>query len=84
MKSSTTHILPICIGDATKCKLASEYLLLSHSIYIQPINSPTVPVGTERFRVNVTPNHTEKNIDELCIALVDAFTKFNINTDDNV
>jgi len=57
MESSETHILPILVGDALKCKAAAKCLLKKHGIYLQPINSPTVPIGTERFRVNVTPNH---------------------------
>ncbi|MBU0384654.1 aminotransferase class I/II-fold pyridoxal phosphate-dependent enzyme, partial [Acinetobacter baumannii] len=62
---SSTHILPVIIGDSIKCKQAANYLLEKHNIYIQPINSPSVPVGTERFRINVTPNHSDEHIDHL-------------------
>lgn len=78
MESSETHILPVLIGDAKKCKLASQRLLEEHHAYLQPINSPTVPVGTERFRINVTPNHTLKQIIELTDALEEVFQYFDI------
>ncbi|MDA1476102.1 5-aminolevulinate synthase [Bacillus changyiensis] len=78
MKSSETHILPVLIGDAEKCKMASQRLLTRHHVYLQPINSPTVPIGTERFRVNVTPNHTEKQILQLTQALQEVFDYFDI------
>lgn len=78
MKSSTTHILPVAIGDAVKCKAAAKCLLDEHQIYLQPINSPTVPVGTERFRVNVTPNHSEAHIEHLGAALHSVFRMYDI------
>lgn len=78
MQSSETHILPVLIGDAKKCKAAAQRLLEKHKIYLQPINSPTVPIGTERFRVNVTPNHTEEQILQLTDALKEVFHYFDI------
>ncbi|KAA1193673.1 5-aminolevulinate synthase [Photorhabdus heterorhabditis] len=78
MNSSETHILPVLIGDAAKCKAAARQLLDIYNIYLQPINSPTVPVGTERFRVNITPNHSEEQISQLTNALIEIFLKFNI------
>jgi 5-aminolevulinate synthase len=78
MDSSETHILPVLIGDAKKCKEAAKRLLEEHRVYLQPINSPTVPVGTERFRVNVTPNHTEEQILQLTKALIEVFQYFDI------
>jgi 5-aminolevulinate synthase len=78
MEQSQSHILPVLIGDVTKCKAAARRLLELHQIYLQPINSPSVPLGTERFRVNVTPNHTEFQIDQLVRALVEVFEHFNI------
>jgi 5-aminolevulinate synthase len=80
MPSSETHILPIKVGDAEKCKAAAKRLLDFHGIYLQPINSPTVPAGTERFRVNVTPNHTDEQIRNLVDALVEVFEHFEILT----
>ncbi|KUN72679.1 5-aminolevulinate synthase [Streptomyces canus] len=69
MPCSTTHVLPVLVGDATACKRAAVRLLEEYDVYLQPINSPTVPVGTERFRVNVTPNHTDADIAHLVEAL---------------
>ncbi len=79
MASSRTHILPVLIGDAKKCKDAAKRLLEQHHIYLQPINSPTVPIGTERFRVNVTPNHTKEQIEKLAFALTEVFHYFGIS-----
>lgn len=78
MKCSNSHILPILIGDSKKCRDAAKYLLDENNIYIQPINSPTVEKGTERFRVNVTPNHTDWQILSLVNSLVFVFNKFHI------
>ncbi|EPF70366.1 aminotransferase class I/II-fold pyridoxal phosphate-dependent enzyme [Acinetobacter rudis] len=78
MSASTTHILPVLIGDAKKCKAAAQYLLNHKAIYLQPINYPTVPIGTERFRVNVTPHHSEAQIYALADALEEVFYKFDV------
>lgn len=78
MSCSETHILPVSIGNAVKCTQAANYLAEKHCIYIQPINSPTVAQGTERFRINVTPCHTDTHIRELVEALQDTFYKFEI------
>lgn len=78
MPCSTTHVLPVLIGQGALCKAAAERLLYSHSVYLQPINSPSVPIGTERFRVNVTPNHSEAQIEHLAAALQETFLHFNI------
>lgn len=73
MPISTTHILPVLIGSADKCKKSARYLLEKKGIYLQPINFPSVPVGTERFRVNVTPGHSEAQIYALADALEEVF-----------
>jgi 5-aminolevulinate synthase len=73
MECSTTHIVPVLVGEAKRCKAISDELLNQHNIYIQPINSPTVDVGTERLRIVPTPYHDDGMIEDLITALVDTF-----------
>ncbi|EIA5781324.1 aminotransferase class I/II-fold pyridoxal phosphate-dependent enzyme [Staphylococcus pseudintermedius] len=78
LKDSTTHILPVIIGDSQKCKEAAKMLFETFNIYVQAINAPTVKKGTERFRINVTPNHTAEQIDLLVSSIVFVFDQLNI------
>ena len=64
-----THIIPLIIGSGKRCKDLAYKLFHDHDIYVQPINYPTVPVGTERFRLTPTPYHTENHIESLIQAL---------------
>ena len=70
---SCTHIIPVMVGNAKRCKAMSDHLLNSYGIYIQPINYPTVDVGTERLRITPTPLHTTTMMYELVEALKETF-----------
>ena len=77
LMESQSHITPILVGDPVRCKVMTDALLADHKIYVQPINYPTVPKGTERLRLTVTPFHTAEHIEQLVVALQDVFAHTN-------
>jgi 5-aminolevulinate synthase len=75
---SNTHIVPLMVGDPVKAKKVSDILLAEYGVYVQPINYPTVPRGTERLRFTPGPQHTEAMMRNLTSALIEIWGRMDI------
>jgi len=75
---SESHILPVMVGDARKCKALTDALLHEYKFYLQPINYPTVPVGAERIRITPGPFHTEDHLQRLTTAIDELWSKLDL------
>jgi len=70
-----SHIIPVMIKDPVKCKMIADYLMDEYGVYVQPINYPTVPKGTERLRFTPGPLHSDADIDHLVRSLSDLWSQ---------
>ena len=75
---SVTHIVPLMVGDPIKAKRISDILLAEYGVYVQPINYPTVPRGTERLRFTPGPSHSEEMMRDLVSALVEIWDRLEL------
>ena len=75
---SASHIVPVLVGDPVGCKQVTDALQADYGIYVQPINYPTVPRGTERLRLTPTPLHSDREMDRLVAALVELWSRFKV------
>ena len=75
---SASHVVPVFVGDAVRCKQVTDELMARYAIYVQPINYPTVPKGTERLRLTPTPLHDDAAMDRLIGALTEIWNRFEL------
>ncbi len=75
---SPSHVVPVFVGDAVRCKQVTDELMARYAIYVQPINYPTVPKGTERLRLTPTPLHDDDAMDRLVGALTEIWNRFDL------
>jgi 5-aminolevulinate synthase len=77
-RHNESHIVPVMVGDPVRCKRISDLLLERFGVYVQPINYPTVPRGTERLRITPSPLHSDDDIDHLIRSLATAWTEVEV------